>query len=118
MIIRPVSRRLLIAAFVIAMASVVAGASKQRAVHPVAHPVNGPTFSKEVVRVFQDHCQSCHHPGDIAPFSLMDYESAKPYATQIKIMTQTHQMPPWKPTPGCGDFAEARTISSDEIDTI
>jgi hypothetical protein len=113
----PMHRRLLIAAIVIAAASVVAGASKQHAVRPVAHP-NGPTFNKEVVRVFQDHCQSCHHPGDIAPFSLMDYASAKPYATQIKVMTQTHQMPPWKPTPGCGDFAETRSISTNELDTI
>lgn len=111
-------RRLLIAAIVIAAASVVAGASKQHAVRPVAHPNGGPTFSKEVVRVFQDHCQSCHHPGDIAPFSLMDYASAKPYATQIKVMTQSHQMPPWKPTPGCGDFAETRSISTSELDTI
>ncbi len=115
--IRPVHRRLLIAAIVIAIASVVAGASKQHAVRPIAHP-NGPTFSKEVVRVFQDHCQSCHHPGDIAPFSLMDYASAKPYATQIEVMTQTHQMPPWKPTPDCGNFAETRSMTSDEIATI
>ena len=111
-------RRLLIAAFVITVASVVAGASKQHAVRPVAHPVSGPTFSKEVVRVFQDHCQSCHHPGDIAPFSLMDYASAKPYATLIKVMTQTHQMPPWKPTDGCGEFTNARGLSASEIETI
>lgn len=112
------SKRLLLSALVIATAGALAGASKQRALRPAVRPDNGPTFSKEVVRIFQGHCQTCHHPGDIAPFSLMDYESAKPYATQIRIMTQTHQMPPWKPTPGCGDFAEARTISTDEIDTI
>lgn len=115
--IRSVHRRLLIAALVIAVASVVAGASKQRSVRPVAH-LTGPTFSKEVVRVFQDHCQSCHHPGDIAPFSLMDYASAKPYATQIKVMTQSRQMPPWKPTPGCGVFTGTRSMSQNEIDTI
>jgi hypothetical protein len=27
-----------------------------------------PTFSKEVSRIFQKNCQTCHHPGDIAPF--------------------------------------------------
>src|SRR5712691_2564712 len=101
---------------VLAVATI--GAARQRAVRPIAHPVTGPTFSKEVVRIFQDNCQSCHHPGDIAPFSLMDYAGAKPYASQIKLMTQTHQMPPWKPTAGCGEFVDVRGISQDAIDTI
>src|SRR6266540_593339 len=96
------SRRVLFSAVALAAAALLLGASKQRAVRPVAHPTTGPTFSKEVVRIFQDNCQKCHHPGDIAPFSLMDYASARPYAAQIKLMTQTHQMPPWKPTAGCG----------------
>src|SRR2546430_11069569 len=94
----PMLRRLLLTALALAVAALLLGASKQHAVRPVAHPVAGPTFSKEVVRIFQDHCQSCHHPGDIAPFSLMDYAGAKPEAAQIKLMTQTHQRPPWKPT--------------------
>ena len=79
---------------------------------------DSPTFSKEVVRVFQEHCQSCHHPGDIAPFSLMTYADAKPYAQQIKLMTKTHQMPPWKPAPGCGDFADERVLPQSTIDLI
>ena len=31
------------------------------------------TFNNQVVRIFQAKCQVCHHPGDIAPFSLMTY---------------------------------------------
>ena len=92
--------------------------ARQRAVeHPVPPP--GPTFNKEVVRVFQAHCQTCHHPGDVAPFSLMDYASAKIEAFNIRYMVQTHQMPPWKPSPDCGDFAEARgPLPQSDIDTI
>jgi len=92
-------------------------AGKQRSVR-FTPAVTGPTFSNEVVRIFQQHCQSCHHEGDIAPFSLMTYADAKPHALLIKFMTQTRQMPPWKPTDGCGDFAGARTLSTAEIDTI
>jgi mono/diheme cytochrome c family protein len=110
-------RPLLLAASAFAVVILFAGA-KQRAVRPVAQPVTGPTFSREIVRIFQNNCQSCHHPGDIAPFSLMDYASAKPWADQIKLMTQTHQMPPWKPIAGCGDFANTRMISQADIDTI
>lgn len=92
-------------------------AMKHRAVgHPGAPA--GPTFDKDVVRIFQAHCQTCHHPGDIAPFSLMTYADAKPWADQIKLMTSTHQMPPWKPVDGCGDFADARVLAQSDIDTI
>jgi hypothetical protein len=89
--------------------------AKSRAVR---HPTAWPTFDNEVVRIFQEHCQTCHHAGDIAPFSLTSYEEAKPYATLIKLMTKSHQMPPWKPTDGCGEFANERTLSKEEIDTL
>lgn len=92
-------------------------AAKQRSVR-FTPAVTGPTFSNEVVRIFQQHCQSCHHEGDIAPFPLMTYADAKPHATLIKFMTQTRQMPPWKPSDGCGDFADARKLTTAEIDTI
>jgi len=87
---------------------------------PPLQSVSGPTFSKEVVRIFQDHCQTCHHPGDIAPFSLMTYADAAPHADAIKYMTATHQMPPWKPVNGCGAFTDedTRTLPQSDIDTI
>jgi hypothetical protein len=80
----------------------------------------GPTFSKEVVRIFQQHCQSCHHPGDIGPFSMMTYADTRLHAADIKLMTASKRMPPWKPTAGCGDFtdADARTLTDAEIATI
>jgi hypothetical protein len=110
-------RRIILAsAFVFAFV-----AARQRAVlHPPPAPpvTGGPTFSNEVVRIFQNRCQTCHHPGDIAPFSLMTYADAAPHADAIKYMTQTRQMPPWKATPSCGEFAEARVLGDDEIDTI
>ncbi len=77
-----------------------------------------PTFSGQVVRIFQSQCQSCHHAGDIAPFSLMDYESTKAYAQKIKTRVMDHTMPPWKPAPGIGDFRGARILSDQEIETI
>src|SRR5882672_7648417 len=102
------------AAFVLAFV-----AARQRAVpHPPLPPPGGPTFSNQVVRIFQNRCQSCHHPGDIAPFSLMTYADAAAHSDAIKYMTQTRQMPPWKATPACGDFADPRVLGQDEIDVI
>ncbi len=77
-----------------------------------------PTFNKEVVRIFQKNCQTCHHPGDIAPFSLMTYKDARPWAQAIREQVILKKMPPWKPAPGCGDFRDARGLAQEEINTI
>jgi hypothetical protein len=79
-----------------------------------------PTFDGQIVRLFQAHCQSCHHAGDIAPFSLTNYEEARDHAALIKLKTAAHEMPPWKPVNGCGTFADAqsRTLTQGEIDLI
>ena len=77
-----------------------------------------PTFNKEVVRILQNNCQTCHHPGDIAPMSLVTYQETKPFAQAIRAQTQARQMPPWKPAPGCGDFQDARLLTADEIATL
>ena len=91
--------------------------ARQRVVHHPA-PATTPTFSNEVVRILQQHCQTCHREGDIAPFALMTYADARPRAALIKFMTETRQMPPWKPADGCGEFRDERRLSDDEIDTI
>jgi copper type II ascorbate-dependent monooxygenase-like protein len=106
-------RRIVLASsFVLAFVS-----ARQRAVLPPVAPP-GPTFNNEVVRIFQASCQSCHHPGDIGPFSLMSYTDAAPRAADIKYMTQTHQMPPWKPVQSCGVFDSPRVLSEENIATL
>lgn len=103
-----------VAPVAIAVLAVVAIAARQRSVR-IPGP---PTFSREVVRIFQANCQSCHHPGDIAPFSLMTYDDARPWAQRIKLMTSTHQMPPWKPEAECASLKGERRISDSDIATI
>lgn len=105
-------RKVLLAA---SLALAALGATRQRAVR---FPSTTPTFDKEIVRIFQAHCQTCHHPGDIGPFSMMTYAETRPHAIDIKAMTQSHQMPPWKPELSCGEIADPRILSQDEIDLI
>lgn len=76
------------------------------------------TFNNQIIRLFQAHCQVCHHPGEVAPFSLMDYESAKPRAHGIKWAAAARYMPPWKPVPGYGEFIGERRLDEAEIDLI
>jgi hypothetical protein len=44
----------------------------------------GVTFTKDVAPILQQHCQTCHRPGEAAPFSLLTYEQARPWAASIK----------------------------------
>jgi uncharacterized protein (TIGR03437 family) len=82
------------------------------------HAQSAPTFSNEIVRIMQKNCQTCHHPGDIAPFSMMTYKETRPWAQSIREQVILRKMPPWKPAPGCGDFKDARGLSEQEIRTI
>ena len=76
------------------------------------------TFNNQIVRVFQGECQTCHRPDQVAPFSLLDYESAKPWVHEIKSAVEAGYMPPWKPVAGHGEFVGERRLSADEINLI
>ncbi|MGZ8852767.1 MAG: monooxygenase [Thermoanaerobaculia bacterium] len=108
-------RVLLIASVSSLVVGVAFAAERRRAVAPSGPP---PTFSREIVRIFQEHCQSCHHPGGIGPFSLTSYETARPEAALIRYMTSTRKMPPFRHVEGCGDFANSNRLSPGEIAAI
>ena len=38
---------------------------------------SAPTFYRDVLPILQQHCQSCHRPGEIAPLPLVTYEQAR-----------------------------------------
>src|SRR3954454_6001842 len=42
------------------------------------------TFSGDVAPILYKHCVTCHHPGDIAPMSLLTYKDARPWAAAIR----------------------------------
>jgi mono/diheme cytochrome c family protein len=76
------------------------------------------TFNNQIVRLLQKNCQTCHHPGDIAPFSLLTYQDALEQARAIQSDVQARKMPPWKPVAGYGEFRNERRLSQREIDLI
>ena len=77
-----------------------------------------PTFSKDVAPIVQQRCQGCHRPGEAAPFSMLSYKDARPWAASIKEAVQTRKMPPWFADPHYGQFANDRTMPQAEIETI
>lgn len=75
------------------------------------------TYHRDVAPIIQKHCQSCHRPGDVAPFALMNYKQAVTWALDIVHYTQSKEMPPWKPVGGV-EFTNARALTLREIDTL
>src|SRR6266851_4352490 len=74
-----------------------------------------PTFSNEVVRILQTRCQTCHRPGEHAPFPLLTYTDAYERRDDIRDAVGGRVMPPWKAVPGFGDFREPRRLSEAEL---
>jgi hypothetical protein len=77
-----------------------------------------PTFSKDVAPIFYKHCVQCHRPKDIAPMSLLDYKSARPWAKSIRTAVLGGKMPPWFADPNHGRFSNDARLSPAEIETI
>jgi hypothetical protein len=89
----------------------------QRASSPSAAP---PTFTKDVAPILYKSCVSCHRPGQIAPMSLLTYESARPYARSIKDRVTKREMPPWHldKTVGIREYKDDPSLSDGQIQTI
>src|SRR5215510_5810966 len=99
------------------------GVAGVAAVHlPAAGPADAvpapPTFTKDVLPIFQKSCQDCHRPGQMAPFSLLDYESTRPWVRSIKEKVVTRYMPPWHLDRSVGEYDPDPSLSDEQIAII
>ncbi|AKT37979.1 hypothetical protein [Chondromyces crocatus] len=62
---------------------------------PAGEAAAMPTFHRDVAPILRARCQSCHAPGEIAPFSLSRYEDVKAVARLVVARTEDRSMPPW-----------------------
>src|SRR5438874_5183766 len=78
------------------------------------------TFTKDVAPIFQQKCESCHRPDNMAPMSLITYEDARPWAKSIASRVGARQMPPWHidKTIGIQKFKNDRSLDDSQIETI
>ena len=75
------------------------------------------TFHKHVEPLLQKHCQRCHHPDDVAPFSLMNFDEAFSWADDIREFVSSKKMPPW-PITGGVPMKNDISLKPEEIATI
>ncbi len=84
----------------------------------VAPAVAQPVFYKDILPILQTHCQECHRAGEIAPMPFLTYAETRPWAKAIREQTIARKMPPWFADPNYGHFANDRSLSKAEIDTL
>jgi hypothetical protein len=60
---------------------------------------SGVTYARDIAPLIQSRCQNCHRPGQVAPFSLTNYEEAVSHADMLVEVTKLRIMPPWIPGP-------------------
>ncbi len=89
------------------------GAALQKPAGPAA-----PTFYKHVLPILQDHCQSCHRPGEVAPMPLVTYEQTQPWAKAIAHAVEMKMMPPWFADPRYGHFSNDVALTPQQIATL
>jgi len=73
------------------------------------------TYSKQVARILNANCVTCHRQGQIAPFSLETYGKAKAWSQEIMNTTQQRTMPPWKPATNHGLYYNERFLSGEDL---
>jgi mono/diheme cytochrome c family protein len=77
-----------------------------------------PTFAEDVAPIFYKNCTTCHRPGGLAPFSLLDYDSAKANVEEMRPAVSNGQMPPWHAEGPHGVFRNDRRLSDSDRQTI
>ena len=72
------------------------------------------TYSRQVSRILQKRCVSCHRADGIAPFALTSYEEAASWAETIREVIEDERMPPWHASPKHGKFSNDARMSEEE----
>ncbi|HEY2838014.1 MAG TPA: redoxin domain-containing protein [Pirellulales bacterium] len=71
------------------------------------------TYSKQIARVFQDHCVECHRPGRIGPFAMTSYEEVAGWGEMIREVVDLGRMPPWHADKKHGSFSNDLSLSDE-----
>ncbi|GAC1452466.1 MAG: redoxin domain-containing protein [Isosphaeraceae bacterium] len=76
------------------------------------------TYADDVAPLLRNKCQSCHRPGEVAPFSLLTYDDAHRHLAMIREVVDNRRMPPWHADPRYGHFRNDRSLSARERATL
>ncbi len=77
-----------------------------------------PTFAKDVAPILYKNCTTCHRPGGMGPFTLLEYDTAKTKLDEMYDAVKGGVMPPWHAEGAHGVFSNDRRLSDTEKDVI
>ena len=83
---------------------VVAALAAKEKEHPVE--IGKVSYSGEVAAILENKCQTCHRPGQVAPFSLLTYDDARKHSAMIREVVTERRMPPWHADPQLWPFRQ------------
>jgi hypothetical protein len=76
------------------------------------------TYSEHIAPIVYTHCTPCHRQGEIAPFSLTNYQEVKNWGSMIKYVTEIKYMPPWKADPNYQRYQKENYLNQTQIEQI
>lgn len=77
------------------------------------------TYTRDIAPILQQRCQTCHRLGQVAPFTLTNFDEARTHAEMIVEVTQRRIMPPWIPGPATAHrFVGQRWLSDRELSLL
>ena len=76
------------------------------------------SYSEDIAPILMDNCVSCHREGGIGPWAMTDYNMVRGFSLMIREVVRTKRMPPWHADPTVGHFANDRSLSKHEIQTL
>ncbi len=80
----------------------------------------GPSFSKVVMPILEDHCSSCHQPGKVGAihWQMKTAGDAAKVAEGVETVTEARYMPPWPATKKGVPLAHPNILTKDQIASI
>jgi mono/diheme cytochrome c family protein len=83
-----------------------------------AATLDQPTYAGDVARILNQHCVTCHSPGQIAPMSLRTFDEVRPWVRSIARSVEAGLMPPWHATSDSRQFANDRRLPPRDVEII
>ena len=100
--------------------SALAAACVLMGIQPISAEAQEVTWAGDVAQVFYENCVECHQPEGIGPFSLLDYQTARRYASRIRTQVANREMPPWHIDRDVGiqGFKNDASLSEEEVEAV
>ncbi|HZI41083.1 MAG TPA: hypothetical protein VFD67_05250 [Gemmatimonadaceae bacterium] len=76
------------------------------------------TFTADVAPILYRNCVTCHRPGGIGPFSMLNFDTVTGRLKDIKDVLREGKMPPWHAVAPKGTFRNERGLSDSERQMI